>query len=300
VDSSRRLLKSTDLLPDESTQSIAVRLAPLCLTSVDEFLHHALGLVTGLSSLPNDKGALRRLAEIGGFGPAEIQDRKVEWTKTGYMIYGREVPYHWVCSNTRRLAPGVLFADGSTPFHRLAWQVNALECDLETGETLIERCPRCCASLTWNNIGSIAACGVCDFDVREQRPDYVTNLRLGSAREVSRFLHRTAPALPTPFSQVDDITACLAMEWFGHLTNVPTSKYRDPRCYNAAAGLAVVRSWPQPFDDLLRHHQFADRAVKCRLMPLLVEAIERAGPRILRDILLARATEILGGSRIGR
>jgi hypothetical protein len=307
VDSSRRLLMSTDLQPDESAQSIAVRLAPLCLTSVDEFLRYGLGLVTGLSSLPNDKGALKRLAEMGGFGPEEIQNRKVEWTKTGYMIYGREVPYHWVCTNTRRLAPGVLLADGLTPFHRLAWQVNALECDLETGEALIERCPRCCASLTWNNIEFVAVCGVCEFDAREQRPKYVSNSRLESARELNMFLHRTNPGLPIPFRQVDDITACLAMEWFGCLADLPTTKRVGPRCYNAAAGLAAVRSWPQSFDDRLRDCQAncsvtsgADRAVKCRLMQLLIGAIERAATPILRDILLERATRILGGPSIGR
>src|ERR1700682_3549325 len=108
----RQLLKAANLLPDESVQSIAVRLATICLTTVNEFLRYGLGLVTRLSSLPADKRALRSLEELGGYGSEEIQSRKVEWTKAGYIIYRREVPYHWICTNTRRVAPGVLFSDG--------------------------------------------------------------------------------------------------------------------------------------------------------------------------------------------
>jgi hypothetical protein len=86
MNDARRLFRSADLLPDESAQSIVIRLASLCLTSVQEFLRYGLGLVTRLSSLPADKGALKTLEEIGGYELEEIQSRKVEWTKAGYII----------------------------------------------------------------------------------------------------------------------------------------------------------------------------------------------------------------------
>lgn len=293
------LLKSIELRPDESTQSVALRLAPFCLTTVDEFLHYGLRLNTKLSSLPNEANALKRLAEMGGYAPEEIHRRMLKWTSTGYLLYGRTIPYHWVDVNGRRLAPGVLSTDGPTPFHRLAWQVKTLECDIETGEALIGRCPRCGGSLTWNNIESITVCGVCWFDMREHPPKYVPSPRLESARELHRFLLGASACLPIPFSYVDDITACFAMEWLGSFTaDPPVGKPLQLSSQSAAAGLAGLRSWPQSFDDAV--HRFA---AECsapsglsgdRIVPSLVAAIQGAGTSSLRHILLQRATEILG------
>jgi hypothetical protein len=56
-------------------------------------------------------------------------------------------------------------------------------------------------------------------------------------------LYRVKPGLPAPFNQVDDIAACAAMDWFGHLADLPTRK--DVVCYKAAEGLAAVLAWPQ-------------------------------------------------------
>jgi TniQ len=299
VSNATRLLKSTELQPDESTQSVALRLASFCLTSVDELLRYGLRLNTKLSSLPNEANALKRLAEIGGYEPEEIYRRMLKWTSTGYLLYGRTIPYHWVDVNGRRLAPGVLSTDGPIPFHRLAWQVKALECDIETGEALTGRCPRCCGSLTWNNIESITVCGVCRFDMREHLPKYVPSPRLESARELHRFLLGANARLPMPFPHVDDITACFAMEWLGSFTaDPPVSKPPQLSCQSAAAGLAGLRSWPQSFDDTI-HRFAAECSAPCgpsgdRIVPSLVAAIQRAGTSSLRRILLQHATEILG------
>ncbi len=296
--SAGRLLKSTELRADESIQSLAIRLAPFCLTSVDEFLRYGLGMNTKLSSLPSDVRALERLAEIGGFDAEEVQRRTVKWTSTGYLLYGRKIPHHWVSTNTRRLAPGVLFNDDLIPFHRLAWQVNALECDVETGEALVGQCPRCCATLTWNNIEGIAVCGTCRFDLRKHQPRYVPDAQLEFARELHSYLLCTSACLPAPFDQADDITVCFAMEWFGSIADHRGDKALQPSCKSAAAGLAAIRAWPRSFEKVLRRCAANGSAPSGldvgRIIPFLVDAIEKAGTSFLRHILLERATKILG------
>jgi hypothetical protein len=99
MNKSRQLLKSIDPRPDESIQSIAMRLAPLALVSPDQFLRYGLDHAAGLASLPTDANAIHRLGELGGFAPAEMVSRGIVRGKLGYIIYKREVPLDWVgCS----------------------------------------------------------------------------------------------------------------------------------------------------------------------------------------------------------
>jgi hypothetical protein len=297
-----RLLKSIETQPGESVQSIAIRLAPFALVSIDEFLMYGLDLLRSkLPSLPAQPHALERLAIIGGFDPVDIRARRIVPTGIGYLMFKREVPSDWISPQIRRLAPGVLAADGDIPFHRLAWQLNALNCDPTTGEVLIDRCPRCVAYLTWNKIQSITSCGVCNFDVRDAAPRYAPNDRRSAARDLHAFVKGIGPALPEPFCSVDDITACRAMEWMAFFVDLPVGKHLRPACSNASAGLHSIRRWPSSFDsivaDFLEYNaapHAPDHVLKRRLMTILIEAIDRAGTTLLRDILLGRTAMILG------
>jgi hypothetical protein len=213
----------------------------------------------------------------------------------------REVPSDWISPNIRRLAPGVLAADGDTPFHRLAWQLNALECDPTTGEVLIDRCPRCVAYLKWNKIQSITSCGICNFDVRDAAPRFAPDDRRSAARDLHAFVEGIGPPLPEPFGSVDDITACRAMEWMAFFVDLPVGKHLRPTYSNASAGLHSIRCWPSAFDrivaDFLEYSaapHAPGHALKQRLMTILIEAIDRAGTTLLRDILLGRTAMILG------
>jgi hypothetical protein len=296
MDESRQLLKSIDARPDESIQSIAIRMAPLALVSPNELLRYGLDHAAGLASLPTDANAIHRLGELGGFAPAEIISRGILRGKLGYIVYKREVPLDWVGFAVRRLAPGVLKDDGDTPFLRLGWQLNALDCDVDTGEVLVERCPRCAAFLRWAKIGSVVNCGECQFDVRQARSKYVPADRLSLARKFYAFMLRSGPSLPEPFDRLDDPTACHAMEWIAYFANSAAfGKALRPSCQNAIAGLEGLYSWPDAFDRiLLELNQFRKRGYghtkKCAW---LVDQINRAGNVELRDILLARAAKVL-------
>jgi hypothetical protein len=295
------LLKSIEPQPGESVQSIAIRLAPYGLVSIDEFLAYGLGMLHGkLPSLPAKANALERLAAIGGFDPADIRARRIEPNERGYLMFEREVPNDWISLMVRRLAPGILAADGDIPFHRLAWQLNALDCDPTTGEVLIDRCPRCAAYFRWNGIPSITGCGYCKLDVRETSPRYVPEDRLSSTRKLQAFMLKTGPALPPPFDDLDDITACRAMEWLAYFVDLPVGKYLRPAYSNASPGLEKLLCWPGSFDAVLTEFLEYARTVepgharKRELMTILIEAIDRAGTTVLRDILLTRATTMLG------
>jgi hypothetical protein len=198
MDEPRQLLKSIDTRPDESIQSIAIRMAPLALVSPNELLRYRLDHAAGLASLPTDANAIHRLGELGGFAPAEIMSRGILRGKLGYIVYKREVPLDWVGFAVRRLAPGVLKDDGDTPYLRLGWQLNALDCDVDTGQVLVERCPRCAAFLRWAKIESVVNCGECQFDVRQARTKYVPADRFSLARKFYGFMLRSGPSLPEP------------------------------------------------------------------------------------------------------
>lgn len=241
---SRRLLKSIEPHAGESIQSLAIRLAPLALVTPDELLRLGLGHAAGLSSLPTDKSAIDFLADLGVFNLDDARSRGVLPGTIGCVIYKREVPFDWINLEVRRLAPGVLIDDGGTPFHRMAWQLNALDCDLDTGEALLERCPQCGKLLRWSNIQSIANCGNCRFDIRCAPLRYVPADHLSSARRMSSFLLRSGPPLPEPFDHLNDVSVCHAMEWFAYfVSSVSFGKHLRASCQNAGICLINCDIW---------------------------------------------------------
>lgn len=300
---SRRLLKSIEPHAGESIQSLAIRLAPLALVTPDQLLRFGLGHAAGLSSLPTDKSAIDFLAELGGFSLDDVRSRGVLTGTMGCVIYKREVPFDWVNLEVRRLAPGVLIDDGGIPFHRIAWQLNALDCDLDTGEALLERCPQCGELLRWRNIESVANCGNCCFDIRCAPVRYVPADRLSTARRMYSFLLRSGPPLPEPFDHLDDISVCHAMEWLAYfVSSVSFGKHLRASCQNAGIGLEELYSWPASFDrtvfELAGSHSV--RFVgKRHCYASLVDSIERASGASLRDILMSRAVEFLRAPNLG-
>jgi hypothetical protein len=210
----------------------------------------------------------------------------------GYIVYRREVPFDWVNLEGRRLAPGVLIDDGGTPFHRVAWQLNALDCDLDTGEALLERCPQCGTILRWGNIESIVNCGNCRFDIRCAPIRYVPADHVSSARKLYAFMLRSGPPFQDSFRGLHDITLCHAMEFLAFFVN----RHLRPSCQNAAAGLEELYSWPGSFDKIvLEEAELLKQRIggKRYRYAKLVETIERTSDAPLRRILIARAEVIL-------
>jgi hypothetical protein len=290
----RQLLKSIVPRVDESIQSIAMRLAPCALVTAAELLRYELNHAAGLASLPTDKNAVLRLGELGGFDPTEMMSRAILPGHLGYLVFEREVPEDWVSFAVRRLAPGVLREDGDTPYHRLSWQLTALDCDVATGEALVHRCPQCGVLLSWSRIRAIVDCGCCKFDLRHAASRYVPPDRLPLARRLYQFILRSGPPLPQPFDRLDDVTACYAMEWLAYFRNSGQSgKSLRPSAQNAVFGLEALYSWPVSFDSALFELEDFSGYGFGKKCASLVEKVDRAGSAVLRNVLLARAAYTL-------
>jgi hypothetical protein len=285
---------------DESIPSIVLRLAPLFMVNVVDFVRYALNVFGKLQIVPTRIEALWRLAELTGWDPMELEKRKIEPTHAGFTIYRREIPAEWIDLGARRVAPAVLAAD-ETPYHRFSWQAGPLECDLSSGEVLIDHCPRCDANLGWDKIEAVFTCQACGFDVREQKPTYAPADRLLLARELHGYLTRTADPLPEPLDALDELSQAHAMEWLAFFSDLPIGRCLKPSWNNAASGLAEVRRWPQAFDHVMSRFlasaSFAPgRVSKGQMIAQLTEAIDRAGTPALRHLLLDRAIRMISSS----
>jgi hypothetical protein len=294
--------KTPALLPGESIASIVTRLAPFGLVTVEQLL--TLGLQTQLKSvagLPSDQVAMKTLAAIGNFELDELQGQSWTSTKNGFVMFGREMPNDWLKPIKRRLAPGVLKADGETPYARSPWQLEVFCCDIETGEFLTSRCCNCNAHLQWNRVKLLTHCTGCNFDLRGAEIRFVPEDTLTAARAFYRFLTNTT-ALAPPFNEMSDLSIFKAMEWFAYFADLRIGTHLSPGPVNAARGFAALQNWPHSFDstvdaflgDFADPIENASPTARTTLLSSLVQAIGRAGTQELHDLLLGRAIQRLG------
>jgi hypothetical protein len=294
--------KTPALKPGESIASIVTRLAPFGLVTVEQLL--TLGLQTQLKSvagLPSDQAALKTLAAIGNFDLEELQGQSWTSTKNGFVMFGREMPNDWLKPIKRRLAPGVLRADGQTPYARSPWQLEIFCCDLGTGEFLISRCCNCNAHLQWNRVKLLTHCTGCNFDLRDAASRFVPEDTLTSARAFYRYLTNET-GLVSPFIEMSDLSIFEAMEWFAYFTDLRIGTHLSPGPVNAVRGFAALQNWPHSFDSIVEAFlsDFADpienasSTARVSLLSTLVQAIARAGTQELYDLLLGRAIQRLG------
>jgi hypothetical protein len=287
---------------DESIHSMVLRLAPLFMVSVSDFVRFALDVAGAIHLVATRIEALWRMAELAGWSAAEIECRKIEPTSAGMMIYRREVPPDWIDLRARRIAPGVLASD-EIPYHRMPWHANPIECDLATGEVLIDRCPRCDAILGWSNVETVFACGACEFDIRRHKPTYVPDDRLQLARGFQAYLAGSADKFPSPIQALSDISKAYAMEWLAFFVDLPVGRCLKPSFSNAPIGLVEAKRWPQGFDEVMDRFLASAPLVpglapKAQMVSQLMSAIERAGTPPLRQLLLNRAIQVLSRSSL--
>jgi hypothetical protein len=290
------------LKPGESIASIVTRLAPFGLVTVQQLL--TLGLQTQMKSvagLPNDRVALKTLAAIGDLNFEDLLSQAWTSTKTGFVMFGREMPEDWLRPIKRRLAPGVLTADGDTPYARSLWQLEPFACDLETGEFLVNRCFNCQRYLQWNGVKRLTHCTGCEFDLRNSEVRFVSKDDLEAARAFHKYLIGETD-LPSPFKEMKDLSIFKAMEWFAYFADLRVGKYLRPVSYNAARGFSALQTWPRAFDNVVEAF-LGDSAkpitgvsmtAKVALLSDLTKAIGRAGTQELHDVLMTRAIDILG------
>ena len=291
-----------ELEPGESIASIVTRLAPFGLVTVEQLL--TLGLQTQLKSvagLSNNQVALKTLAAIGGLNLEDLLSQAWTSTESGFVMFGREMPDDWLRPIKRRLAPGVLRADGQTPYARSPWQLEVFCCDLENGEFLISRCCNCNAHLQWNRVKLLTHCAGCNYDLRDSESRFVPEDTLKAARSFYRYLSHEIE-LPFPFNKMSDLSIFKAMEWFAYFADLRIGTHLSPSPVNAARGLLALQNWPDSFDLVVEAflRDFADpiagasSTARVTLLSSLIQAIGRAGTQELHDLLLDRAIRRLG------
>lgn len=290
---------SIEIQPGESLASIAVRLAPKGHVSVAELLEHGLK-VESVPALIVDLRAIARLAELGSFDLDDLDMRAWTVENAGILWRGRELPESWVTPHKRRLAPGRLAADGSEPFHRRPWQLNVYECDLDTGERLIDICPRCQTELSWIDVISIVKCQACGFDLRKAAPTYVNAAAIETARRFEAYFCGDFD-MPPPFDTMSFRSVCHAMEWLAYFRSILKGPILPQTASNALSGFEALEFWPSSFDLLVwsffRRKLGLDpsewpRADQAPAMELL-QAIGEAKTRELHEELSDALVELL-------
>jgi hypothetical protein len=291
--------KTVPLLPDESICSVAVRLAPRGVLTVEELLILNLGLKPpALAGLPANLDAIRELAYIGSFDLDVLLARSWRFTDSSVHFLGREMPIDWIVAEKRRLAPAML-ADKS--YTRMLWPLRAFTSDLTTGEYLVDTCYCCGKPLRWDRDVPFTECGSCKRDQRERNPTFVPADTLEAERELHRFIIGEAPALPPPFGDLPDLAVFEAMEWLAYFTDLTVGKSLRPSVHYAAKGLGALKDWPFSFDNVISKFlgvhadppEAASGRVKMELLQEFLVAAGRVKHPDLHHILTTRAVEFL-------
>jgi hypothetical protein len=239
--------------PGEAIGSLVIRLAPEGLLTPGEFLKYHFNRDGRLPStdIATDPEALKDLALIGGFDVEQLY--RATWKTIGAIteFLGRRLPRGWFKPELRRLAPGVLRADGDDPWIRNEWQIRALPCDFGTGEIVIERCVNCGEQLAWARIQSVCSCGICGYDQRKAKSRYAPKDILSGAREIGSFLRGDARNIPGELAALEDQDFLALIAWLAYFVALPDCVLVMPSPLDAATGFRLAMQWPHSFDDTL-------------------------------------------------
>jgi TniQ len=149
----------------EAIASLVIRLAPEGLLTPGELLRYHFNRSGRLppTDIATDPAALKDLALIGTFDVEQLY--QAAWRTVGELteFLGRELPHGWFKPGLRRIAPGVMKADGDDPWIRNEWQIRGIPCDCDTGEIIVERCVSCREALTWVRIHNVYSCSACGY-----------------------------------------------------------------------------------------------------------------------------------------
>lgn len=293
--------KSIVPFADEAIASIVIRLAPEGLTSVKNFMRNHLDLkewsVGSVGSLPL---AIAELAIVGSFDKADLLRRA--WTHHGdkTIFMGRTLPVGWFDPQRRRVAPSMLAHDGADPWLRNGWLIRGLPCDPTTGETILDRCPKCKVLLGWTNLEKVWQCETCEFDIRLARPTYQPAGVLNMVRELAGFFNGNELPLREPFSSLTDIDILKFMGWFAHFCGLPEQMLLRPSPANAVDGYRALKEWPRTFDGVVSDLTAGldqvsgsqDILVRTQLMMRFTSTIDRLASDAGRKLVHGRLAEL--------
>lgn len=287
----RPTLDTVAFHPGEAVESLVVRYAlrlgvrPMDVAaSVSPSGKSIRAIRRSVASVPSCLASLQALAHIGRF---DLEELKRQGLGTGEMFqrgHGVEPTF-----DRRRVAPGMLGADGADPWVRQLWRFDCLPCDVDTGEVLHHRC-HCGAELDWNRCVSLVHCHACRGDLRELTREFVSPSVLATSRMLAKVITNDMPAardlgLPAELSQMSPADV-MSLAYLGaglersvHLEGIPV------RSLTIGKGMRFLERWPVSVDILIKAYLAAHDAVdpqfgRARAVTELRLKVETSSPEV--------------------
>ncbi|MBE7731669.1 hypothetical protein [Devosia faecipullorum] len=291
---------------DEDICSLVARMAAMGAMSVRDFVVRYLGQKElDPAHLPFNLTAVTRLAILSGNPLEDLLANAIGGTSEAPgdirhrgLFRGVKMHQAWI-GTQKRIAPGKLLADGDDPYVRLAWRFPALPCDIETGEMLVTRCPRCVEQLRWEAT-EVAFCHSCRFDLRQARQAYADGETLQATRTLAGPLGLGEKALagqpldlPPPFGDLTLEQQVKVLGWCAQLDGMLRRTGTSSSFLNAVVGLRVAQQWPQAMSELviLTARQSWETDEKALLvLPHLVKTLQVGE---LKKSILPQAIELM-------
>lgn len=261
-----RLMRTVVPHGGEDIRSVAVRYAKLKRLTVADLMVAGLGAQEAhLTSVPLKTALIQRFADLAGLDAAVLRAEAFGSAGTDFELFGSPASVDMTVPHRRRIAPGILRADGDEPWVRAHWQVACLPCDPDTGETLLHLCPQCGATLSWMWVKDLHRCDRCRVDLREAEPRYasardreLSALMLGLLRREPSAIERMPPMVAgaTPAEQVQFFS------WLGSLRALVNGVVLPDGPFVTFRGLEATMSFPGSFNrmvlDLMAAHEERD------------------------------------------
>lgn len=173
---------------------------------------------------------------------------------------GCVLPVGWLVPERRRLAPGRMAAEGENARVKNAWLLSGLICDVETGETLLDRCPACLNLLAWRNLPNVWSCQVCKLDLRSVTPRQSPPEAVAAVRELARYLLDRDIRLPAPLGDLPSPDVLKFSAWLSYFSWLPEDLSLAISPKNAPAGFLLLKRWPTCFDEIVLERMRASTA----------------------------------------
>lgn len=243
--------------PDEDVCSLALRMAERGSMTSKQFVDNYLsGKGLGLSDVAMSDRMLQRLAVIAGIDEQALRwnaliggDRKGPLRSQAPIVFrGVSLP-SGAFTTRKRIAPGVLAAEGKDAYVRLSWRFQFMPCDPETGEALIARCGACSQYLRWG-LCHLWQCDRCGHDLRKDDPVYLSDNdwtatgRLAQALGLTGIGTPTPLSLPEPFAQLPLQDQLAAMVWLASFRGLVEGTRLSATPDNLYLGLSLAEDWP--------------------------------------------------------
>jgi hypothetical protein len=246
-------LRTVQQFDDEAIASTVVRLAPAGRIDVDTLLRLHFDMENrSPSTIASKPDLIRELAALGSFDLQRLAAGAWRDFKDRTEFLGCELPSGWFDPARRRVAPARLAADGDDARIRNIWLLSAMRCDVDTGESLIDRCPACLNQLGWWKVRQVWACQSCNFDLRQADPAHAPPETFSAAKSLASYILDRKGQLPPSLDGLSCLDVLKLSAWLAYFRAIPERLFLNVSAQNAAEGFVQLKRWPASFDETVQ------------------------------------------------